>query len=377
MKFKLPRAAYVHVPFCDLRCPYCNFTVSTQRDSLIGRYLAALEKELSQLEQPRWMDTLFIGGGTPTFLNSVDLERLLKLLKAWLPGEPDLEWTIEANPNDLSDEKCQLLREAGVNRISLGGQSFQPEKLAALGRNHDVASLETALACSLKYFPAVSVDLIFGVPGETEELWLDDLTQVIASGVHHVSTYGLTFEKGSRFWGQRESGRLQPCPEEVELELYLMAIDWLKAAGFEHYEISNFAKPSFPCRHNQTYWDCQPWYAFGPGAASFVDGVRHINHRSTTKYLERLEQNQSPIAESETIDQAQWTAERFVFGMRRMKGVDFEELAIDADPSTLERIRGLASRDHEDGWLEKAGDRWRLSLTGLAISDSLWPKYFA
>ncbi len=370
------RAAYVHVPFCHHRCPYCNFTLVANHLDWVNRYLAAIEIELSQLKNPRPVDTIFIGGGTPTVLDESQLLRLFGSLRRWLPISEHGEWTIEANPNDLTDSKCRLLVSQGINRISIGGQSFDASKLRMLGRDHDGDGLLKAIAIAKEYFPSVSVDLIFGVPGETLPVWERDLETALTTGVDHLSTYGLTYEKGAAFWSQLRQGRFRATAEEDELAMYFGAIEKITGAGMLHYEVSNFAYPNYACKHNETYWAAKPWWAFGPGAASFVDGVRRINHRSTSKYLQRMEANQSPVSESEAIDWAQWTRERFVFGMRKIAGVDWSELEQTGEPNSLKTMRAILDRHLQTGWFIEEENQVKLSRAGLAISDALWPEYF-
>ncbi|MDZ4850956.1 MAG: radical SAM family heme chaperone HemW [Pirellulaceae bacterium] len=371
-----PRAAYVHVPFCHRRCPYCNFTLVADRLEWIDRYLLAIESELSTLGHPHQVDTIFIGGGTPTLLDENQLRRLTDLLRRWLPMAPDGEWTIEANPNDLTTQKCDLLARQGINRVSIGGQSFDSDKLRILGREHSGDELRSAISTARQFFSNISVDLIFGAPKETLETWIRDLQSTLECDVEHVSTYGLTYEKGAVFWSQRQQGKIQSASEEDELAMYFEATEQLTSHGMIHYEVSNFARPNLTCRHNETYWNAMPWWGFGPGAASFVAGKRNVNHRSTSKYLQRIEADQSPVSESESVDWVQWTRERFVFGMRKIAGVDWEELEKSGHRETLMSMRPTVEKHLEMGWFIQEQSRVRLSWQGLAISDALWPEYF-
>jgi len=371
-----PTSAYVHVPFCQQRCPYCNFTVVANRGDWMERYVDCVTDELSRLGSSRAMQTLFIGGGTPTLLPPNLMQRLFDSIHQWLPLDVDGgELTIEANPNDITDELCKLLRDNGVNRISVGGQSFNNSKLATLGRDHQGAGLRTVIQFASEWFDEVSVDLIFGAPGESIDSWMGDLDIVTALPVTHVSTYGLTYEKGARYWSQLQRGEIMAAAEDIELRMYLGAIERLTSAGFEHYEVSNFSLPGSACRHNETYWQGEPWYAFGPGAASFVDGVRRVNHRSTSTYLKRIEARESPVAEEDRLDWPTWTRERFVFGMRKLSGIEWDLLQVVGEPGTLMSIKEQISRHQDRGWLEWDGAKIRMTGQALPISDGLWKDY--
>src|SRR5437588_139860 len=249
-----PRAAYVHVPFCAHHCGYCDFAVATGKDHQIDLYLEALAAELATLGSPQPVRTLFLGGGTPTYLSAAQLDRLLADVTRWLPPEPGHEFTAEANPGTLDADKVAVLAEHGVNRVSLGAQSFHPHLLRVLERDHEPADVPRAVECVRRGIATVSLDLIFGVPGQTLAEWAADLDRALALGPDHVSTYGLTYEKGTRLWKQRQRGEVRPLDEDAELAMYTTGLDRLAAAGFEQYEISNHARPGFRCRHNEAYW---------------------------------------------------------------------------------------------------------------------------
>lgn len=371
--FAAPRAAYVHVPFCRHRCGYCNFTLIAGRDDLIERYLNALERELAQLGAPRPVDTLFLGGGTPTHLAPSQLERLLEMVRHWFPPSPGYEFSVEANPADVSDERIAVLAAAGVTRLSLGAQSFDLAKLRLLERDHDAAVIRSAAGRVRNAGFQLSLDLIFGTPGETLESWQHDLDAALALEPDHLSTYGLTIEQGTTFFGRRNRGELNPVDEERERELYLAVIERLTAAGFEHYEVSNFARPGKRCRHNEVYWAARGYYAAGPGAARYVDGTRATNHRSTTTWLARIEQGESPVAENETLPPPARAREALVLGLRRLAdGVDGAAFAeeFEFDPHSLggAELRRLI----ETGLIADAAGRLRLTREGLLIADWIW-----
>jgi oxygen-independent coproporphyrinogen III oxidase len=371
-----PQAAYVHVPFCHTRCPYCSFTVVANRLDLVDRYVEAVSRELSALGSPHPVETIFIGGGTPTLLPRKPMGRLFEEIRHWTPLKDNGEWSIEANPQDINQDLCLLLRDQGVNRISLGGQSFHDTKLKTLGRDHTGDQLAKAIDVASHWFDEVSVDLIFGVPGEDLPIWQADLNNAISRGVSHVSTYGLTYEKGARYWSQLQKGELVAVPEETELEMYLHAIGSLQENGFVHYEVSNFAKPGSECRHNQVYWQGDPWLGIGPGAAAYVGGTRSVNHRSTVKYLQRIEAGESAIAESQVLDWSTRTRERFIFGMRRLRGVEWSQFLQTGEPQSVEEISQQIPKHIKLGFLEWHEGYIRLTAAGLPISDSLWLDYW-
>ncbi|MGD9721016.1 MAG: radical SAM family heme chaperone HemW [Pirellulales bacterium] len=370
-----PRAAYVHVPFCRHRCGYCNFTLVAGRDDLIGDYLRAIELELATLGQPREVDTLFFGGGTPTHLSPDQWRQLAATARRWFPLAPGYEFSVEANPADLNDEMLSALAESGVNRVSIGGQSFDAVKLKLLERDHTAEQLRAAITTAQPRFPSVSLDLIFGVPSETTAIWSNDLQHGLALRPAHVSTYGLTFERGTAFWKRLLEGELGRLDEELERSLYGTAIDTLTAAGYEHYEVSNFALPGYRCRHNETYWSGDAYFAAGPGAARYIAGRREMNHRSTTTWLKRVLAGQSPVAESESLDSEARARELLVFALRRLEGVDRRAFAARSGFEVDQLVAEPLRRFVELGLLEDDGQRVRLSREGLFVSDAIWPHF--
>lgn len=369
-----PRSAYIHVPFCKYRCGYCDFAIVADRDDLVGTYLQALASELSWLGEPREVDTLYFGGGTPSHLDAASLTALCEIAKRWHPLAQGYEWTVEANPESLTADRVAVLCAQGVTRLSLGVQSLDDAKLRALERNHSrhevVRAMDLARAAGMQ----VSVDLMFAAPGETLEQWRRDLAAAIELRPDHISAYGLTWEPGAAFTVRRDKGLLRPLDEELERAMYSQAIERLTEAAFEHYEVSNFALAGRRSRHNEVYWAGSEYFAAGPGAARYVDGVRSTNHRSTTTYLKRVQTGMSAIFEQEELTPEQRARELLVLGLRRLEGVQRSTFAIKSG-FEMDQLAGKAiGKFVELGLLSDDGSRVKLTREGLFVSDALWPE---
>ncbi len=374
-RWPAPRAAYVHVPFCAHRCGYCNFTLVAGRDDLVSRYLDALEIELSWLGEPRFVDTLYFGGGTPTQLDRAALERLLRMVCDRFPLQHGGEFSVEANPGDLDVRRVALLAEHGVTRISLGAQSFDAEKLRILERDHAASDIAHSVTLVRDAGLEVSLDLIFASPGETLGVWTRDLQSALELRPDHISLYGLTYERGTTFWNRLNKGDLFQLDDELQRSMFVTAIERLTAAGYEHYEVSNFARPGRRCRHNEVYWSAGSYYGAGPGAARYVGGRRETNHRSTTTYIKRVLAGRSPVAESETLSAEDRAREALVLGLRRIEGVDRERFFAQRG-FALDELAGESLRRFvELELLEDDGRYVKLTRDGLLVSDAMWGEF--
>ena len=367
-----PRAAYLHVPFCAHHCGYCDFAIATGRDGLMDPYLDALAVELAtSLGMPRSVRTMFVGGGTPTYLSAGQLERLLVCLRRWLPLEAGHEFSVEANPGTLDPDKVAVLADHGVNRVSLGAQSFHPHLLGVLDRDHGPADVPRAVDHVRRRIANVSLDLIFGVPGQTESQWRDDLARALALEPDHVSTYGLTYEKGTPLWKQRRRGDVRPLGEEEELHLYATAIDVLEAAGFEHYEISNFARPDRRCRHNEVYWANHAYFGFGMGAARYVLCRRELNVRDLQTYLNKAARGEPATFQTEELGPEDRAKETMAVGLRRSRGIDRVEFRTQTG-FELDAVAGEAIARHVQlGLLADDGVAVRLTRRGKYVADAV------
>lgn len=369
-----PQSLYVHVPFCRHRCGYCNFSVIAGRDELQDQYIDAVERELKGIDNSSRdvpLQTIFLGGGTPTRLSAAHLQRLHRAIAEAFPIADDAEITAEANPEDISPECLDALQAIGVNRISLGVQSFNADKLRCLERGHDESIALDAIEAAHQRVGNVSIDLIFGAPNETLATWQNDLSIAAASSISHVSTYALTFEKGTSFWSRRLRGDLAETDETLELQMYEAAQQQFSSDGWQQYEISSFARESFRCQHNLAYWAGRGWHAVGPGAARFVDGRREVNHRSTTTYLKRMLAGGRATDETETITLEQYARELAAFGIRQLDGIDLstvhDRTSINLETllaQTLTKLQSMELVTHQNHHLQ-------LTRRGILFADTV------
>ncbi|HET6425787.1 MAG TPA: radical SAM family heme chaperone HemW [Planctomycetaceae bacterium] len=370
----VPRAAYIHVPFCRHRCGYCDFTLIAGRDDLIPRYLESLRLEMRRHPHDpssgtTELDTLFLGGGTPTHPTAEHLRDLVRHLRERFTFAPGYEVSVEANPLDLTEEKLVVLRDAGVNRISLGVQAFEDAALICLERDHVAAEVETIVRRTQRFIPRVSLDLIFGVPGQSLGQWRTALRRAIDLGVGHISTYGLTIEKGTAFYTRQRRGEFQATPEELECDMYAAAMEDLAAAGFEHYEISNFARPGERCRHNMVYWEGREYLAYGPGAARYVDGRRETNLRSVWGWLARIDRGLSPTFESEELAPEDRARERIFLALRLGDGINYARFHAETGFRLDELAAEAIDRHVDAGLLQDDGITLRLTRAGRFLAN--------
>jgi len=366
-----PTAAYLHIPFCAHHCGYCDFAVVSGRDHQIDLYVEALGAELATLPRPAPVKTIFFGGGTPTYLSVDQLRRLLTFVREWLPLEADGEFSIESTPESITSEKIDLLAEHGVTRISIGVQTFHEHLLPVLERIHGPEHVAPAVAAARQGGLSVSLDLIFGVPGQTLHHWNCDLHAALSLEPDHLSTYGLTYEKGTPLWKDRERGEIRQVEEMLELDMYLRAIDKLEEAGFEHYEISNFAKPGKRCRHNEVYWANHAYFGFGLGAARYVGGKREVNTRNLGEYLRRALAGEPATFQSEELGPEERARETAVVQLRRGDGINRQEFHQQTGFNLVELYGDKLIHWIENDIVQDDGERVRLTRKGKCLADSL------
>ncbi len=367
---------YVHVPFCLKKCSYCNFYSVAYRGALAEGYLEALRSELLERLAPGARPrTIYVGGGTPTALSETQFSELLGLIASQTDASELEEFTVEVNPGTLTDAKASALRDCGVNRVSLGVQSFEDSKLQLLGRIHSASEAKEAFRrLSDAGFDNLGVDLIYGVPGDSESAWLKDLQQAVALRPKHICAYCLSIEPGTTLAAKLKRGELSQPGERMQRELYYRAIDFLSAQGYEHYEISNFALPRFRSRHNVATWRYEPYIGLGPAAASFDGATRRRN----TADLEQYCRSHGQSARTERLSESQRAAEIMMLALRMPDGItsaDFKARAgLDLGETFGESIAALENR----GLLERVRrtGALRLAREALFVSDEVFVEFF-
>jgi oxygen-independent coproporphyrinogen-3 oxidase len=365
---------YVHVPFCTRRCEYCSFNTAPMEDGAgVARFVEAVRREIGLLAGVSWagalrVATVFFGGGTPSLLEPGELAAIIDALRTSFAVDGDAEITIECNPESVTRAKLADYRRAGASRISLGVQSLDDTVLPAIGRLHTAAAARAAFdAARAAGFDNVSVDVIYGLPGLGAEAWRSTVDGVIAWAPEHLSAYGLTLDPGS-VWGS--SGVAGLPAEEAVVAQYWTMVERAAAAGYEHYEVSNYARRGFRSRHNQGYWRRGEYLAVGPGAAGFVGNLRYGNVKPVPRYAQVLGDGRLPIDTSERLDARQALAETLILGLRTADGVASSLLGerVAGDDALGRRLDGWRER----GLLVDAGARTRLTDAGFLLSDALF-----
>lgn len=365
-----PVGLYVHVPFCASTCDFCAFyqTVPTAGD--VKRFLEGIAREIDLVGPIRPATTVFWGGGTPGLLAPNDLEKLATMIRTYAGGQP-AEWTVELAPGSVTEPRLAVLKAAGVTRVSMGVQSFQPPLLEALGRQHTVAQIHRAYErVRAVGFQSVNLDLMFALPGQTAAEWAADVREAVGLGPDHLSTYCLTFEEDTRLWVKLSQGRVK-IDVEHEAALYRATWSQLADAGFAQYEVSNFARPRHRCLHNLNTWRMNEWIGLGPSAASQYGGSRGSNVADLDRWLENL---QSGVRANE--DRVELTPEllaedALIFGLRMNDGVDLAEWRRRAPQAPWSTVEESIRRLVEEGLATQDGVQVRLTDKGRLVADSV------
>ena len=368
-----PLGLYIHIPFCKSKCIYCDFYSLPRAEDRMDRYVSALCRQLAEIAQrttAHTVDSVYLGGGTPSYLGEKRLRRILKTVKKHYHLSRDAEITLEANPDSAGDWRAlRALRRAGMNRLSLGVQSADDGLLRTLGRPHTFAQAEEAAAAARRArIRNLSLDLIYGLPGQDLAGWKDTRERAAALGPEHLSCYGLKVEEGTPLWDMQE--KMDLPDDDAQADMYLWTVERLEALGYEQYEISNFARPGRASRHNMKYWTLCEYAGFGPGAHSDLGDVRYAYLRSLDTYCAGVEAGVSVLESSEHIPPRERDIEYVMLGLRLTQGISRQEfenryrLPFAPIQSVLERFRAT-------GHAALAGERWRLTPEGFLVSNQI------
>lgn len=371
---------YIHLPFCETKCGYCDFFSVALKDRptrpLVQRVVTELQKRTQAPPAP--IATVFVGGGTPTVLPVQDLRLLLDVLRSVLADHPVAEFTVEANPGTLDDEKLAALIEAGADRISMGAQSWHPAELAALERLHAPDDIAPGVAAARRHgFARINLDLIFGIPGQSMATWRQSLEQTVALGVDHIACYGLTYEPGTRLTAQRDLGQLRPCDDELEADMYRLAADELAREGYRQYEISNFCRAGGECLHNVNYWRNGAYIGVGPSAAGYVDGRRYKNVANIAAYVRMMDDAGHAVVEEESVTGALLAGETIMMQLRLNDGIDLASLHDRTGIDLLRASGGEVEQLAEGGLLRVSAGRLALTPEGRLVGDYVIGRLFA
>ncbi|CAH2715457.1 Heme chaperone HemW [Neobacillus rhizosphaerae] len=373
------QAAYIHIPFCEHICHYCDFNKVFLKGQPVDDYLQALDQEMKMTlaQYPtNQLQTIFVGGGTPTSLNEQQLYRFCEGINRNLPKAEKLEFTFEANPGDLTKEKLQILKDAGVNRISLGVQTFNDELLKKIGRVHRAKDIYQSVENAKKVgFENISIDLIFSLPTQTIADFEESLIEAFSLDITHYSAYSLIIEPKTVFYNLLKKGKLLTPGEDVEAAMYELLMEKMEKQGFKQYEISNFSKPGFESKHNLTYWNNEYYYGFGAGAHSYLNGIRRSNSGPLKKYIEQINSGVLPILEDHLVTKAEQMEEEMFLGLRKTEGVSISQFIekFDRDPRDIFRneIADLITKQ----WIEVEKEKIFLTKKGRLLGNEVFQSF--
>ncbi|WP_158735049.1 radical SAM family heme chaperone HemW [Alteribacillus sp. YIM 98480] len=375
-----PSAIYVHIPFCKQICFYCDFNKFYLENQPVNDYVDALGKEIRDtfsINQGQSISSVYIGGGTPTALNNDELEKVILDIKSNAPLlENELEFTVEVNPGEAGLDKLQLMQSLGVNRLSIGVQSFDSSLLKKIGRSHSAKeALKTIDLAREAGFENISIDLMFGLPGQTMQMWQETIATMLDQNIPHVSAYSLKIEEKTMFYNWQRQGKLQTIPEDKEAQMYEELVSRLQASGYDTYEISNFAKKGFESRHNQVYWENKEYFGFGAGAHGYVNGNRYANIAPLTHYIKALQQGESAVKETHKVTTQEMMEEEMFMGLRMKKGVKEEIFKKKYGSSYFDVFQEAIQDLQHKELLKDTGSSLHLTKKGRLLGNEVFERF--
>lgn len=367
---------YIHFPFCLSKCFYCSFNSQPYNPDLARRYIEAIKREMTLRARNYGLEnsplkTIYLGGGTPSILSHQVIKEIIDISTNIFKLKEGIEVTIEANPDTLDRTKLEDLMRIGINRISIGVQSLSDKYLKATGRSHDAdTARRSIMTCKSVGFKNISVDLIYAIPGQRLDEWLETLEETISFSPEHISVYGLSIDKGTAFYHSLKGGKIKITREEDQIDMYLTAIEMLKKAGYIHYEISNFSRPGYSCRHNMLYWDRDEYLGIGAGAHSYIGNRRFSNTGSIEDYISETDSG-NMHSEAEQLTMKDHLIDTIIFGIRKIEGIDLDNLGrrynIDL-PFLFESTIGKLS---SAGMITLSSNRMKLTQKGILLADQV------
>ena len=373
MKQRPRLGIYIHIPFCASKCGYCDFYSLAGCDGMMDRYQRALIAHLEESApgiKNYEVDSVYFGGGTPSYYGAERLLELFNVLKLNGNVRLDAEVTVECNPDSVNRDELKLLRQEGVNRLSMGVQAANNDLLKIIGRRHNFRQAKDAFRAAREAgFDNISLDLIYGLPTQTRDDWAESVAKILELHPEHISCYGLKLEEGTPMYEEYYGSPVLP-DEDAQADMYFYAAETLARYGYRQYEISNFAAPGFESRHNMKYWTLDDYMGFGPGAASSVGRTRYTFVRDLKRYIAAVNRKTSLLAEYETLDSLERSVEYVMLGMRTARGISAEEYRerAQANWGAVERVLRAF---REKGWVEQEEDRWHFTVPGYLISNTL------
>lgn len=374
-----PKAVYLHIPFCTNKCHYCDFNSYVLKGQPVMEYLDAMEREMEATVRqtpPNQIETIFVGGGTPTVLLPDQMEHFLKLVRTYFPTtEANIEFTMEANPGTTDIDKLHAMKAGGVNRISFGVQSFDNEQLALIGRIHNTddvyRSIENARAAG---FTNMSIDLMFGLPKQTVDIMNRTLDEALALNLPHYSIYSLKVEENTLFHTLYHKNQLPLPTEDEELAMFQLIMNRLTEAGYTQYEISNFSRPGLESRHNMMYWRNQSYYGIGAGAHGYMDRVRHINAKGIQEYIDAAKKG-LPITETTVISENEAMEDFMMVGLRMLRGVARDDFRAQFGKELEDVFHPILERLMKQGLLKATDCGYRLTKQGLIYGNDVFAAF--
>lgn len=372
-----PKAVYIHIPFCEQICHYCDFNKVFLKGQPVDEYVSASEKEMKTTVSMfpfHHIETVYIGGGTPTALSAKQLEKLLAAINNTF--SPRDEITIEVNPGNVSDDKLAVLKDAGVNRLSIGVQAFQEGLLQKIGRDHSEKDIyETINRVRSFGFENISIDLMFGLPGQTVAMFEETLSKALELEVPHFSAYSLKVEEKTIFHQLQRKGKLLLPTEDDEVTMYNALIDTLTVNGYNHYEISNFSKPTYESKHNLTYWNNEEYYGIGAGAHGYVYGKRHANVGPIKKYIALINESGRSISEAHLVTDNEKIEEEMFLGLRKLEGVSIEQFKKRYQKSPYDIFGKELEKLIKQGLIKEVNEHISLTRKGIFVANEIFEKF--